>query len=51
MLLEWEDGQVGNNPGIVAGLPRKPAATWVVMNLVRGRRAPVAGDRRLPSAA
>lgn len=51
MLQDWEAGLVGNNPGIVARMPRPETAARVVINLVRGRRIRRAAQESLPSAA
>lgn len=51
MLQDWEAGLIGNNPGTTFRLPRKASPARVIVNLVRGRRAPVGTAEGLPSAA
>ncbi len=51
MLQDWEAGLVGNNPGIVARMPRKPSSVRVLIDLVRGREARAPALHELPSAA
>lgn len=51
MLQDWEAGFVGNNPGIIARMPRPATAARVVINLVRGRRIWRSAPESLPSAA
>ncbi|MCT2557832.1 hypothetical protein N0B51_02430 [Tsuneonella sp. YG55] len=51
MLQDWEAGLVGNNPGIVARLPRRLSVARVAIDLVRRRRVRLRPDRALPSAA
>jgi hypothetical protein len=55
MLQDWEAGLVGNNPGVVARMPRKVSPARVVINLlpalVRGRRNRATVGAGLSSAA
>ncbi|MFN6936360.1 MAG: hypothetical protein ACK4NZ_14565 [Tsuneonella sp.] len=55
MLQDWEAGLVGNNPGVVARMPRKVAPARVVINLlpalVRRRRSRATVGSGLSSAA
>lgn len=51
MLQDWENGLVGNNPGIVARMPRRDGIGRVVVNAVRGRLTPGRPRAELPSAA
>jgi hypothetical protein len=51
MIMDWENGSVGNNPGIVARLPRGISSARVIVNPV-SRRSPRRDVRPgLPSAA